>query len=335
MVTKNLFGVMDGTEVYEFTIENGGLKVNIIEYGATIHNIYFGGVDCVLGYDDLEGYIHDTSSQGATVGRYANRIAKARFSLNGVQYTLDANNGVNNLHGGYCGFAGRLYTGEVVGDNAVKFTISSADGEGGFPGNVTMSATFTVEEDTLKINYCASSDKDTYLNFTNHAYFNLGSDNTYSTMLTIKADKFTPTDDTLIPTGELRDVTGTPFDFRVAKPIGQDIGSDYPAIALCDGYDHNFVLGDTVEYRKDVVTAHCPDSDITVTCSTDLPGVQIYTSNALDEPTGKGGKPLSRHQGFCIETQFFPDTPNKPEFPSCLVKANETFTSVTEYKFTK
>lgn len=336
MVTKNLFGICNGTEVYEFSIENGGLKANIIEFGATIHNLWFDGVDVVAGYDDLEGYVNGGSNQGATVGRYANRIGGAKFKVNGVTCNVDPNdNEVNHLHGGFCGFAYRMYEGEVVGDNSVKFSISSPDGEGGYPGNLTLSVTFTIEDDTLKIKYDAVADKDTYYNFTNHAYFNLGADNIYSTELMIKADAFTPTDDLLIPTGEVRDVTDTPFDFRTAKPIGRDIGSDYQPVALCGGYDHNFVLGTKKEYKKDCVVAYCPESKITMSCSTDLPGVQIYTSNMLDEPRGKGNKPLTKHYAFCVETQFWPDSPNKPEFPSCFAKANEPFASVTEYKFSK
>ena len=336
MVDKKVIGMLDGTDVYEFSISDGGLTVNVMEYGATIHNIFFGGVDCVAGYDDLAGYVHGGSYQGSTVGRCANRIGGAEFEINGVKYSVDKNvNGMNSLHGGDCGFSHRLSKGAEVGDNAVKFTINSPDGEGGYPGNLTMSVTFEVKCDTLSLKYDAVSDKDTIMNFTNHAYFNLGAPNNLTTLLQIKADAITPVDGRLIPTGEIMDVTGTEFDFRTAKPIGDGIEGGHPQIGLCGGYDHNFVLGDKKEYRKDVITAFCPESGITLTCSTDLPGVQLYTSNMLDEPAGKGGKPLTKFYAFCLETQFWPDTPNKPGFPSCLVKAGEHFSGVTEYSFKK
>lgn len=336
MVSKKVIGTYDGTEVYEFTVENGGLSVSVMEYGATIHHINFGGVDCVAGYDGLEGYINGGSYQGSTVGRYANRIGGSKFEIDGKTYFVDKNdNEVNSLHGGDCGFSHRMYKGEAVSDNAVRFTIASPDGEGGYPGNLTMSVTFSVENDTLYLNYDAVSDRDTVMNFTNHAYFNLGAENNLSTELKIKADAITPVDSLLIPTGELYDVDGTEFDFREAKPIGRDINGDNPQLKLGGGYDHNFVLGDKVEYKKDVVTAFCPESGITLTCSTDLPGIQLYTSNMLDEPVGKNGKPLTKFYAFCLETQFWPDTPNNPSFPSCLIKAGEHFTSVTEYSFKK
>lgn len=336
MITKKLFGMYNNAEVYEYTIQNGDLSVNIIEFGATIHNIMFNGVDCVAGYDDLDGYVNGDSYQGATVGRYANRIGGAKFTIDGVEYKLDANdNVVNQLHGGANGFSHRVYDGEIVGENAVKFTMVSPDGEGGYPGNLTMSVTFSVENNTLKLAYDAVSDKNTYLNFTNHAYFNLGAKDNSTTELEIKSDAIVLIDDLLIPTGEIMDVTGTEFDFRTAKPIGRDIEGDHPQLKLGGGYDHNYILGTTREFKKDCVTAFCPESGITLKCSTDLPGVQLYTSNVLDEPKGKGGRPLTKYYAFCLETQFWPNTPNNPSFPSCLVKANEAFTSVTEYEFIK
>lgn len=334
MVEKALYGKFDGKDVYRFEICDGDLRVNLIEYGAIVQSVYFGDVDCVAGYDTLEGYVNDGSNQGGTVGRYANRIGGARFELNGVTYEVGANDNGNSLHGGFVGFNHRLYKGEPMSANSVKFTIESEDGDGGYPGNVTMSVTFTVKDNTLTLEYNAVSDKDTIMNFTNHAYFNLGSENNFSTELMIKADSITPVSAQLIPTGELMDVTGTPFDFRTAKPIGRDIKDAHPQVALADGFDHNFVLGNTVEYREDVVSAYCPESGITMTCSTDLPGVQLYTSNMLDEKGGKNGD-LKQYYAFCLETQFWPDTPNKPQFPSCTVKANEPFYSVTKYKFSK
>lgn len=334
MVEKKVIGKYDGADVYEFTISDEKLTVNIMEYGATIHNIFFDGVDCVAGYDDLSGYINGGSYQGSTVGRYANRIGNAQFEINGIKYSVDKNdNGKNSLHGGDCGFSHRMYKGEKLSESAVKFSIFSPDGEGGYPGNLSMSVTFSVKNNTLSMNYDAVSDKDTVMNFTNHAYFNLGAKDNSTTVLQIKSDKITPVDDLLIPTGGLMDVEATEFDFRKAKPIGQDICGAHRQLKLGGGYDHNFVLGDKKEYKKDVIEAFCPESGITLTCSTDLPGVQLYTSNCLDEPVGKGNKPLTKYYAFCLETQFWPDSPNNPDFPSCLVKAGEHFCSVTEYSF--
>lgn len=336
MVTEKIIGKIDGTDVREFEITDGKLRVTLMEYGATIHELVFDGVDCVAGYDTLEGYISGDSNQGATVGRYANRIGNARFCLDGREYEVGANErGVTMLHGGFVGFVHRMFRGEKLSDTAVKFTIESPDGEGGFPGNLIMSVTFSVENDTLKLYYQAESDKATIVNFTNHAYFNLGSENCLDTELKIDAKYITPVDSNLIPTGELMEVAGTDFDFTAAKPIGKDINGGHPQLKLGGGYDHNFVLGDKKEYKKDCITAYCKDSGITMTCSTDLPGVQLYTSCVLDEPCGKGGKPLTKFYAFCLETQYYPDTPNKPSFPSCRIDANEKFTSVTEYSFKK
>lgn len=334
MIEKALFGQFEGKDVYRFEICDGDMRVNLIEYGAAIQSLYFNDVDCVAGYDTLEGYINDGSNQGGTVGRYANRIGNARFDLNGVTYEVGANDHGNSLHGGFVGFVNRLYKGEPTSANSVKFTIESEDGDGGYPGNLTMSVTFTLKNNVLSIEYNAVCDKDTIMNFTNHAYFNLGSENNFSTELMIKADSITPVSDKLIPTGEFMDVTGTPFDFRTAKPIGRDIKDSHPQTALADGFDHNFVLGQGRDYKEDCVVAYCPESGITMTTSTDLPGVQLYTSNMLDEKGGKTGD-LTKYYAFCLETQFFPDTPNKPQFPSCVVKANEPFYSVTRYKFSK
>ena len=336
MVETKIIGSLNGCDVTEYTISDGRLKVNIMEYGATIHNIFFDGTDCVAGYDSLEGYINGGSYQGSTVGRYANRIGGAGFAIDGIRYNVDKNdNGCNSLHGGNCGFSHRLYKGRQIDGNSVEFTISSPDGEGGYPGNLSLSVIFTVKDDTLSISYDAVSDKDTVMNFTNHAYFNLGSKDCLTTQLTIKSDRITPVDSLLIPTGQLQDVESTPFDFRTAKPIGRDIQSDDSQIKLGQGYDHNFVLGLDRQFKRDAITAYCPESGITMTCSTDLPGVQLYTSGCLDEPEGKNKKPLTKYYAFCLETQFWPDSPNKPEFVSCLVKAQEHFKSLTQYSFKK
>ena len=336
MITKTVCGQIDGKNVHEFTIESQNLTLQVMEYGATVHRLLFDGTDCVAGYDTLDSYVGGNSFQGATVGRYANRIGGAAFSLNGESFKVDANdNGVNSLHGGSVGFYGKLFQGEEIDDHTVAFSLFSPHLAGGYPGNLHLTVTFCVENDGVTITYDALSDRDTVMNFTNHAYFTLGADGCRDVVLQINAHAITPVDDLLIPTGELLDVTDTPFDFRVAKPIGRDLNEAHPQLRLGGGYDHNFVLGNTKEWRERVITAANPQNGITLTCSTDLPGVQLYTSNVLNEPTGKGGKPLTKHLAFCLETQFFPDTPNRPNFPSCAVKAEEPFTSVTRYELKK
>ncbi|MBR6548364.1 MAG: galactose mutarotase, partial [Clostridia bacterium] len=284
----------------------------------------------------LAGYQQGISFQGATIGRYANRIGGAGFCLNGQSYTVEANdNKVNSLHGGSVGFHGQLFAGEEVDDHTVAFRLFSPHGEGGYPGNLHLTVTFAVQDNAVTITYNGLSDCDTVMNFTNHTYFTLGEPNCLNTLLTIQANAVTPVDSLLIPTGELLEVTDTPFDFRLAKPIGQDIGAQHPQLQLAGGYDHNYVLGDTKAWRQDVITATAPNTKIRLTCSTDLPGVQLYTGNVLNEPLGKEGKPLCRNGAFCLETQFFPDTPNQPQFPSCVVAAETEFTSVTRYAFAK
>ena len=334
MVTSKSVGTLNGEPINEFTIENGDLKVALIEYGATIHNIWFKGIDCVQGYDEAIEYITGGSYQGATVGRYANRIGGASFTLDGKKYQLDVNDhDFNCLHGGNASFAKKIMKGEKVNESSVRFTHFSPDGESGFPGNVEFSVTFTVENNTLRLEYDGVSDKDTYLNFTNHVYFNLGSEDCRDIVLQVKADAVTPVDENLVPTGELRDVTGTAFDFRKPKVIGDYLFADDNLINSAHGFDHNFVLGDCQKMRRDVAVAYSPETGITVKCSTDMPGIQVYTGNWLDEENGKGRDGLFMHAAFCLETQFWPDTPNKPNFPSALVKAGKHFTTKTEYSF--
>lgn len=336
MITKQVCGRIGDRDIYEFTVQNGDVTLQVMEYGATVHTLTYQGVDCVAGYDTLDGYLQGDSFQGATVGRYANRIGGAAFTLNGETYQVDANdNAVNSLHGGKVGFYGQIFNGEAVDQNSVAFTLFSPHLEGGYPGNLHLTVTFTVENNGVTITYDGMSDRDTVMNFTNHAYFHLGAASCLDIRLQMKADAITPVDDLLIPTGELMDVIDTPFDFRKGKAIGQDITEAHPQLTLGGGYDHNFVLGQTKQWREGVITATNPQNGITLTCSTDLPGVQLYTSNVLNEPAGKGGEALCKHRAFCLETQFFPDTPNQPQFPSCVVKAEQPFTSITRYEFAK
>lgn len=340
-IQKLAFGKLpDGRSVERYTLEGaGGLTAAVLTYGATLQSLRFRGKDLVLGFDDLDGYLHIKGSyQGATIGRYGNRLADGRFSLNGKAYDVGRNeNGQGHLHGGENGFDKRLWT-AVLADGeepAVAFSRRSADGEEGYPGNLDVTVTFTVTAgNALRIAYEARTDADTVVNLTNHAYFNLngfdGGD-ILDTELSIDADAITPVDARLIPTGEQRPVEGTPFDFREAKPIGRDIDADDPQLAIGGGYDHNFILNGTG--MRPFATARSPRSGITMTCATDQPGVQFYAGNALAEDAGKGGKPLYRRQGFCLETQHYPDSPNQPSFPSTLLRAGESYRTVTEYRF--
>ncbi len=336
-VVKEPFGRLpNDSEVFRYIIGDSDLKVAVLSYGATIQSIQFGGKDCVLGYDTLKGYLEGGSYQGATVGRYAGRIAGGCFSLNGKSYDVGCNeNGTVHLHGGFRGFDKHLWNADVLEDG-VRFFRVSPDGEEGFPGTLQVSVTIRVHGSALCLSYEATASADTPLNLTNHCYFNLngydGGD-VLDTRLCIAADCYLPVDKTtLIPTGELREVGGTAFDFRMTKPIGQDL--DMPDDQLRDGYDHTFVLWNDRLLRV-CARAESPRSGIGMEMSTDLPSVQFYTANSTDEPNGKGGLPLRPHTAFCLETQFYPDSPHHPEFPSCILHTGETFRSETKYRFFK
>ena len=341
-VKTELWGKIGQTDIRRFWLESGALRAAVLTYGATLQALEYAGRDCVLGYDTLEGYLSGGSYQGAAVGRYANRIADGRFTLNGTTYDVGRNeNGVGHLHGGQAGFDKRVWQAEVLDDGdqpAVRLSRVSPDGEEGYPGNLAVSLTYRiVGGDTLQLSYTAQSDRDTVVNLTNHAYFNLnGQDggDVLGTQLQIFADAFTPVDARLIPTGELRPVQGTPFDFRQPKAIGRDIAAQDEQLRLGQGYDHNFVLG-MDRSRRHAVCAYSPESGIRLDCFTDMPGIQVYTANVLDEPGGKGRRPLQKRHAFCLETQFFPDSPNQPSFPSPVLRAGETYASVTEYRFSR
>ena len=343
-ITKAAFGQLPcGTEVTKYTlIGNNGLTVKVLDYGATLQAIEFAGKDVLLGYENAADYVKAGGFfLGATVGRYANRIADGKFTLNGVEYNVTKNEkGITQLHGGNVGFDKKMWKMEVIDAPipTLKASAFSADGEEGFPGNMDISVTFSVTDDNaLHIQYAATSDKDTVANFTNHAYFNLngfdGGD-ILDTEVTMDAYAYTPADERLIPTGEIRPVDGTPFDMRTPTSWGTVINSEHPEIRACDGVDHNFVFADKAGELRRAMYARSPKSGIAVTCLTDLPGIQIYTANGLTMPFGKGG-PMSKYQGFCMETQLFPDSPNHPNFPSCVLKAGETFKTLTVYKFEK
>lgn len=340
MIVKNSFGTTaKGEAVDIYTIRNSaGTAVDILTYGATVNSIYVAdrnGVfaDVLSGFDTIEGHENFSDYQGMTVGRYANRLANGKFSIDGVEYNVEKNEkGITCLHGG-AELSTAVWKAFVIDDNAIEMNYTSPDGAMGFPGKVDFKVTFTLHEDNaLKIEYYAISDKKTVINMTNHAYFNLaGKGDVLAHELMINADAYTPIDENSIPTGEIRPVEGTPFDFRVAKPIGKDIDADDDQLEIGKGYDHNFCLNDG---DGAIATAYDPESGRFLEVFTDLCGVQLYTGNFLDgTKIGKKGNPLIKNAGFCLETQFYPNTPNMPEFPQCTIDAGEKFTSCTVFRF--
>lgn len=339
---KSLFGTLkDGREVYIYSIENkNGMVLELLTYGATIQSIKIPSasgemLDVAVGFDTLDGHENYSDYQGVTVGRYANRIQNAQFKINGKKYSVEANEkGKTCLHGGG-EFSKAIWDAVTDTDNSIVMSYTSPDGSCGFPGEMKTKVRFTLTDDNeIVINYTAICSADTPINLTNHTYFNLkgkaGTD-ILSHELKIDADSYTPTDCDSIPTGEIRSVQGTAFDFSESKPIGRDILADDEQLIMCRGYDHNFCLNETAGA---VITASEKETGITMKVYTDMPGVQLYTGNFLDGSViGKGGKPLCRHAGFCLETQFYPDTPNQPSFPQCNFRAGEIFRSMTVYKF--
>ncbi len=344
---KTSFGkTPDGQNVDLYTLTNqNGMQVAITNFGGIVVRIQTvdrqGKTDdVVLGYDSLDGYVNDTAYFGAVIGRYGNRIALGKFTLDGARYTLARNNGENSLHGGIKGFNKAVWQARemaVEDGPSVELTYLSKDGEEGYPGNLSVKVLYTLtDRNELKIDYTATTDKKTVLNLTNHSYFNLnpaGSD-VLQHLLMIQADKFTPVDAGLIPTGELRSVAGTPFDFRKPTAIGARIEQEDEQLKVGKGYDHNFVLnrkGKGMELAARVVE---PTTGRVLEVLTDEPGVQFYTGNFLDGTVrGKGGKAYGRRSAFCLETQHFPDSPNHPKFPSTELKPGEKYQTTTIYRF--
>lgn len=341
-VKESFYGTMpDGKEVRLFSISNNNnVTLQVITYGATLQSLYtpdrYGRVnDITVGFDSLYGHVNFSDNQGKTVGRYANRIAHGRFSLNGKEYQLNRNERDTTCLHSDGEFSCVVWDGKAVGDNAVELSYTSPDGTSGFEGNLTAKVKYTLTDDNkIVIDYSAVCDSDTVMNFTNHTYFNLTGSamtNVLGHVLQMNAKHFTPTDSDSIPTGELRSVEGTAFDFTKPHTIGERIYADDIQLTQCKGYDHNFCI-DKVDGEADV-TAYEPTSGRTLKVYTDLPGVQLYTGNFLDGTVlGKGAMPLVKHAGFCLETQFYPDTPNKPEFPQCTFKAGKEFKSQTVFE---
>ncbi len=346
MITKKLFGTVSdnfnyGKEVYAYTLANDSIELTVMEYGATILrarvNTPAGWRDTVCGYDALRSYEEAEGYLGAVVGRIGNRICRGKFTLDGVDYSLYINNGVNHLHGGKRGFDKKLWT-ATVSDDAVTFSAVSPDGEEGYPGTLTMSVTYTLTaEGGFKIAYRATTDKKTILNLTNHAYFNLAGEGYIgSHKILIDADRYLPTDDTLIPTGEIKSVKGTPFDFTEEKLISEGLeADDNEDIVIGGGIDHCLVFADRGEGVKERATVTSPDGSIVMKVFTDRPCVQFYSGNFLGDERYpfRGGKPQQRRHAFCLETQSMPDAINHENFLDCTLSAGEEFVTCTEYRF--
>jgi aldose 1-epimerase len=347
-LTRAPFGkTAEGTPVELFTLTNAnGLEVRAINYGGIIVSLKTkdrtGKLgDVVLGYDDLAGYLKQSPYFGAIVGRYGNRIAKGQFTIDGKTYTLAKNNGPNHLHGGIRGFDKVVWKAEpfqkadTVG---LVLTHTSPDGDEGYPGTLQARVTYTLNnQDELRVDYHATTDKPTHVNLTQHTYFNLAGDGTRDILgheLSIAADRYTPVDDTLIPTGELAPVQGTPFDFRKPTAIGARIGADDAQLKNGKGYDHNFVLNRTGAGLVPVVRVLEPSTGRTLDIATMEPGVQFYSGNFLDGTIkGKGGHVYKQRYGFCLETQHFPDSPNHPKFPSTLLRPGKAYETSTVFTF--
>jgi len=342
-VQKTSFGKLpDGTEIEQYTLKNAkGGVAKIITYGATLTELWIPdksgkSADVVLGFDKLDGYLGDQPYFGATIGRYGNRIAKGKFTLDGKEYSLFLNNGPNSLHGGKVGFNRKVWKAEpvkVAHGAAVKFTYVSVDGEEGYPGTLTTHVTYELtDENAVKISYRASTDKPTVANLTNHSYFNLsgaGSGDILKNVLQLDADRYTPVDDTLIPTGELKPVEGTPFDFRKPTAIGAR-NLQIPGIA---GYDHNFVLNGTAGKLRKIGELSDPTSGREMEIWTTEPGVQLYVGIGLNGSIKGLGGAYQQFGALCLETQHFPDSPNHAKFPSTVVRPGKDFHSETIYKF--
>jgi aldose 1-epimerase len=348
MIDKTSYGKLpDGREVFQYTLTNAaGVEVRIINYGATVTSIKVPDrngkmADVVLGYDSLSGYMGGNAYLGAIVGRYGNRINKGKFELDGEEYQVTVNDGTNHLHGGKVGYNKVLWDAKVGSSNgtpSLALTYVSPDGEEGYPGTVTLTVTYTLTEaNELRIDYEGTTDKPTILNPTHHSYFNLTGNPAETILnheLTINADKFTPVDAGLIPTGAIADVAGTPFDFRKSAKIGLRINDQDEQLQFGHGYDHNWVLNNYDRTVHKVVEFYEPLSGRLMEVFTDQPGMQFYSGNFLDGTIrGKGGIMYQHRTGLCLEAQCFPDSPNKANFPSVTLRPGQIYHQRTIYKF--
>lgn len=339
MIETQKAGTKDGKDVFIYTFTNdAGAKMRATNYGATVMSIEMPDpqgnmADMVLGFDAPEDYYGDHPFFGATVGRYANRIAGGQFSINGKDYSIPCNeNGKNLLHGGDDSFNRKVWEGSAEGD-ILKLTYHSPDGEDGFPAALDVRVEMALTEDNIvRLEYFAQADADTVLSLTNHSYFNLrGEGEIYDHILTINAGEYTPVDENLIPTGEIAEVAETPLDFTHPHLIGERIGDPFEQMTLCGGYDHNFVLWG--EGFRCAARVEDPQSGRVMEVYTDKPGMQLYTANFVPEMTGKNGVKYGPRTGYCFETQLFPDSMHHDNFPSCVLKKAKTYHDVTEYRF--
>jgi len=345
IIVKPFGQTKDGTAVSLYTLRNNkGAEAGICNYGGLVIFLkvpdrkgHLG--DVVLGYDDLAGYLKETPYFGALIGRYGNRIAKGKFTLDGQEYTLATNNGPNALHGGLKGFDKVVWEPRILASlegPSLELKYVSKDGEEGYPGTLSVTAVYTLTEDNaLKVEFMATTDKDTILNLTHHSYFNLaGKGDILNHQVMMPADKFTPVDDTLIPTGELKPVEGTPFDFRAPTAIGARIGQDDEQLKFGKGYDHNWVFNKPMGQLGLIASVYEPTSGRVMEVWSTEPGLQFYSGNFLDGTLkGKGGWVYQFRNGFCMEPQHYPDSPNHPNFPSVVLKPGEVYKNTIIYKF--
>lgn len=342
--SANFSSKVDGKAVKLYVLKNNNMQLAVTNYGGRIVSLITDDkngkpVDVVLGYDKLDTYRKPKEPYfGALIGRYGNRIAKGKFTLDGKTYTLQINDGQNSLHGGFDGFFSKVWDAKQVDAKTLELTYHSKDGEAGYPGDLDVKVVYSLTADNgVKIEYTATTLKPTVVNLTNHAYFNLsgaGSATILDHVLTINAQRFTPIDTTLIPTGQLQPVAGTPFDFTKGKKIGADIGKTDDQLKNGKGYDHNFVL-DAPSLTSPSVTVKSPETGIEMQVFTDQPGIQFYSGNFLTgkDKDGKSGAAYPFRSAFCLETQHFPNSPNTPSFPSTELKPGQTYHSVSIYKF--
>lgn len=339
-IAEKAYGNFENKPVTEYTLTNAsGMKASIINYGGIVTKLMVpdrnGNMgDVILGFESLDGYLQKNEPYfGALVGRYANRIANAKFTLDGKTYTLAANDHGNSLHGGTKGFDKVIWTAEKVGDSSLKLTYQSKDGEEGYPGNFTAQVIYTLEQsNALKIDYTATTDKATPVNLTNHCYFNLsaGKDSTIlNQQLELNANNYTPVNDKLIPTGRINNVKGTPMDFTVSKNIGRDID------LVKGGFDHNWILNRSGNGLEKAATVYDSASGRFMEVLTTEPGIQFYSGNFLDGTLTNtmNGQKYVKHGALCLETQHYPDSPNQPSFPNTILKPGETYRHTTVYKF--
>ena len=329
-----LFGKLGDTAVYAHTLSSENTTVTIIDYGARIAALTFKGVSCVCGFSDMAGYLADNDYHGSIVGRYANRISEGKFTLNGKEYTLALNEKDRcHLHGGKIGYSNRIWTPVNFTENSITLSLFSPDGEEGYPGNLYITVTYTLKNDALSIDYTAKTDADTVINLTNHAYFNIGGvgkESVHDQTLTLYADAIAEVNEILVPSGKMIPTAGGAFDFTQPKTIGRDIANDDIQLKMGGGYDHGFRL----TQNAPCAILHSETSGITMEIDTTEGGIQMYTGNFMtaDNPFF-GTIPQTAGGAVALECNKLPDSPNRPEFPSCVLKAGETYTQTTTYRF--